>query len=137
MSRNACKTRDGSGKSRSKFFKGVVLLLITSLLSACMVNQPIPPYADTIKNTVTPGTSVRVVTRDSLQRAFVVREVTDDGLVGDDDNIAYPDIKSIESQKIDAGKTGMFVLAGVGVVVLVGYLLFLATGPDIEFNMGN
>lgn len=126
----------GSGRfrSRPRWTRGLALLLLASWLSACTTHHPILPSREAIQTAVQPGSQVRVTTLDQQSRVFVVRKVTDSGLSGDGVTIGYGEIDSIELQEIAAGKTAGLLLLVAGAVVLTGYLLFLANGPDIDFN---
>jgi len=119
-------------KCRRWLWQGSGLLLMVCLLGACTTGYPLVAERESIRQNLEPGSQVHVVTRDGRSRYFVVRQVTEEALVGDEVSIPYRDIESIERREIALDRTAGCLLGGLGVVVLAGYVLFQITGPDLD-----
>ena len=119
-------------KRRRWLWQGSGLMLMVCLLGACTTGYPLVAESESIRQNLDPGSQVHVVTRDGRSRYFVVRQVTEDALVGDAVNIPYRDIESIERREIALDRTAGCLLTGLGIVVLTGYVLFQIKGPDLD-----
>ena len=82
-----------SGKSPplTKLF----LLLLVLELSGCVSLQTIRPLPSFVAAAIAPGDTVKVVTHDSMESTFVVTEITDTALMGNNQNIAFEDIEEL------------------------------------------
>jgi hypothetical protein len=71
----------------------VAMLVLT--LGACASWRPVRPYPDFIRAAIEPGDKVTVTTHESDKLVFVVREISETTLVGDEHQVAFEDIQEI------------------------------------------
>jgi len=68
---------------------------------------------------ITPGDTVRVTTKDGMQREFTVKEATAQQLIGESEKVNFSDITSIERREFSGWKTGGLTMGIVTVVTVI------------------
>lgn len=100
---------------------GVVVLLV--LLCGCRTMQPVE-YGNwaSLAGQVEAGDRVEVVTTDGRALDFVVVEVTDDALVGQDVRVPRGEIAQLRVEAVSKGRTfgAAFGAGAVWILMLVG-----------------
>ena len=74
----------------------LTLVLLVLTLGACATTQPVRPYPSFIEAAIEPGDKVKVTTTKSEKSVFVVAEISKTALIGDEQHIAFEDIRKIE-----------------------------------------
>ena len=121
---------------------GCLLLILGCLTAGCTAMQPLADDARTLRTelrdgeTVRPGDSVRVVTRDGLSRYLVVTALDQNTLKGRPEgvktttavvSIPIDDIVFMEGKKVSVGKTAAYASGlTVGTVLALGVTLVVA-----------
>ena len=99
-----------------------VCLALLVFAAGCSTFQRLPGTdAETVKSQVSVGDSVKITKNNGEKVRFKVSEVSDSGIGGEGQFVAYPDIQEIRSTQISTGAT-------VGVSATVGILLVLLIG---------
>lgn len=120
---------------RRKWKTLLCILLAVTLVSGCTSFQPVHPVPDVMKSQLHTGDNVRVVQRDGELLAFKVLEVGADGLLGQDQSVAYEDIAQIEVKRPDERETLWLVggvLIGVGVLLTIMAIAVSRAGIPVE-----
>ena len=102
--------------------KHMVALIVLLTLAGCVAHKyrdlhyqtgGSPPYKITV------GDTVNILTSDAREHEFKVIEVTDTGIIGEDIEIAYSDIRVARAKQVNTGETVGNWLSSISVAVLV------------------
>ena len=101
--------------------RSIVLLVCMSLATGCTTFKPMAAAnTEVIPSRIKPGDEVRLTTRDGRVREFIIKEVTDKQLVGENESVVdLSDITDIERREFSTGKTVGLVGGIIGVVLLI------------------
>jgi len=94
-----------------------VIFLTLSLISAsCASHTAVYPAPVNIQSVIKPGDTVKIVTKDNEETSFVVVEVTDEAIVGENVKVLFTDITKLEEQTVSAGENfGIITIITLGV----------------------
>lgn len=92
------------------------ILFIASLISvSCASHTAVYPDPVNIKSVIKPGDTVIVMTKDNQETEFVVTEVTDEAIVGENQKVLFTDIAKLQEQTVSAGENfGIITLMTIG-----------------------
>jgi len=97
-------------------------LILLTFTVGCSTFQRLPGTDQaTITSQVAVGDSVKITKNDGEEVRFKVSEITDSGIGGEGQFVAYSDIGEIRSAQFSTGAT-------VGISVMTGFILFLIVG---------
>ena len=114
-----------------------VMFLTLSLISAsCASHTAVYPDPVNIQSVIEPGDTVRIVTKDNEETEFVVVEVTDEAIIGENIRVPLNDITGMEEETVSAGKNALNIVIltlGVASAVILSAPELYSTGfsPDI------
>jgi len=97
-------------------------LILLTFTVGCSTFQRLPGTDQaTITSQVAVGDSVKITKNDGEEVRFKVSEITDSGIGGEGQFVAYSDIGEFRSAQFSTGAT-------VGISVMTGFILFLIVG---------
>ena len=115
----------------------IALFLTIFLISAsCASHTAVYPEPVNIQSVIEPGDTVRIVTKDNQETEFVVTEVTDEDIIGENIRVPLNDITGMEEETVSAGKNALniaILTLGVASAVILSAPELYSTGfsPDI------
>lgn len=94
----------------------IFMFFVVSLISvSCASHTAVYPDPVNIKSVIKPGDTVIVMTRDNQETEFVVSEVTDEAIIGENHKILFADIEKLQEQTVSAGENfGIITLMTIG-----------------------
>lgn len=96
----------------------VAFLILSLILGSCASHDTIPAAPGNIQALIEPGDKVRIVTKDNQENEFVVVEVTDEAIVGENVKIPFDDITKLEEETRNAWEN--IFLISLLTIVFVG-----------------
>ncbi len=98
-----------------KYF--ALMLLVFCLISAsCASHTAVYPEPVNIQSVIQPGDTVKIVTKDNQETEFVVTEVTDEAIVGENQKLLFTDIIKLQEQTVSAGENfGIITMITLGI----------------------
>ena len=104
-------------------------MITAVMLAACTSLQTVPIEAGRAPEGVGPGDEVTVTTMRGEKLEFEVVRVDADALVGEDAQVAFEDIATLEVERPAPGKSAGLVAGGLAIViaVAVGVFFFIVT----------
>jgi hypothetical protein len=81
-----------------------IFLTISLIFASCASHTAVYPEPVNIQSFIKPGDTVRVVTKDNQETEFVVTEVTDEAIIGENHKVLFTDITKLEEQTRSAGE---------------------------------
>lgn len=110
----------------------VALVFVLGLCLACSgcttlqrVQLPAGVTRDSLP-AIKPGDRVEVVLKSGEQKQFRVAAITESGLQGRTDSVAFADIAVLEVRRVHAWRTTGAVLGAVAGVVVVGFAILVS-----------
>jgi len=104
-----------------KYF-AFMLLVFSLILGSCASHTAVYPDPVNIQSVIKPGDTVKVVTKDNQETEFVVTEVTDEAIIGENIRVPLNDITGIEEETVSAGKNAFIItilILGVASAVIL------------------
>ena len=97
-----------------------LLFLIIPFTAACTTMQPMEENLtnEEILNEIQPGNEIRIVTKTGDQHLITVSSVSEEYIIGEEEQFKREDIESIEIKRLTAAGTA----AGLGVGIGIGAL---------------
>ncbi len=94
----------------------IFMLFIASLISvSCASHTAVYPDPVNIQSVIKPGDTVKVVTKDNQETEFVVIEVTDEAIIGENFKVLFTDIEKLQEQTVSAGENfGIITIMTIG-----------------------
>jgi len=91
-----------------KYFS--LMVLVVSLIAAsCASHTAVYPEPVNIQSVIKPGDTVKIVTKDNEETSFVVIEVTDEAIVGENQTVLFTDITKLQEQTVSAGENFLII----------------------------
>ncbi len=98
-----------------KYFT-LILLVFCLILTSCASHTAVYPDPVNIQSVIKPGDIVKIVTEDNQETEFVVTEVTDEAIVGENQKVLFTDITKLQEQTVSAGENfGIITIMTLGV----------------------
>lgn len=119
-----CHTRVGNKMTHKPFF--VFCLSVSLLFASCTTHRSVEANNLNIQTHIQPGDKVRVITKDDKESEFVVTEVTDEAIVGENENLMFSNIAQLEEVSTPNG--AKIILYTLGFTVLVALALVSGAG---------
>jgi hypothetical protein len=86
------------------------IFLTLSLISAsCASHTAVYPEPVNIQSVIKPGDTVKIVTKDNKETEFLVVEVTDEAIVGENETVLFADITKLEEETVSAGENFLII----------------------------
>jgi len=96
----------------------VMLLIVSLLYASCASHTAVYPEPVNIQSVVKPGDKVKIVTKDNEESEFVVLEVTDDAILGENIKVLFTDITKLEEETVSGGENvGIITIMTIGAAV--------------------
>jgi len=93
-----------------------IILVLSFILASCASHTAVYPDPVNIQSVIKPGDTVKVVTKDNQETEFVVKEVTDEAIVGENQKVLFTDIEKLQEQTVSAGENfGIITIMTIGV----------------------
>ena len=108
-----------------------ILLTVLLTSASCVTHESIPPAPGNIQALIQPGDKVRVVTKDNEETEFVVVEVTDEAIVGENEKILFADIEEVEEVKTSNLIKVAFIAVLLAVVVAAALLTSASSSSSL------
>jgi len=90
-------------------------VIFSFLLGSCASHTAVYPDPVNIQSVIKPGDTVIVMTKDNQETEFVVTEVTDEAIVGENQKVLFIDIAKLQEQTVSAGENfGIITLMTIG-----------------------
>ena len=86
-----------------------IFLILCVIFASCASHTAVYPDPVNIQSVIKPGDTVKIVTKDNQETEFVVTEVTDEAIVGENQKILFTDITKFEQQTVSAGENFMII----------------------------
>ena len=101
-------------RSGKYFITSLIVFLL--ILASCASHTAVYPEPVNIQSVIKPGDTIKVVTKDNQEANFVVTEVTDKAIIGENHKILFSDIEKLQEQTVSAGENfGVITLITIGV----------------------
>ncbi len=98
-----------------KYF-ALTLMIFSSIMSSCASHTAVYPDPVNIQSVIKPGNTVKVVTKDNQETKFIVTEVTDEAIIGENQKVLFTDIAKLQEQTVSAGENfgiiSLFIIGG-------------------------
>ena len=91
-----------------KKFK-LIFVILSLVLASCASHVAVHPEPINIQSVIEPGDTVIVVTKDDQEVEFVVVEVTDESIVGENEKVLFTDITKLEEETVSAGENFLII----------------------------
>jgi len=93
----------------------VFFLILTIIATSCTSYEKVRPERINTQTLLRKGDTVRIVTKDKREVEFVVVEVSDEAIIGENEKVLFTDIYLLEEKSGSAGET----------VLHIGYIVFI------------
>ena len=104
--------------SRLALNKFIIFLVLIAFTAGCTTMRPLPAIdAQSLARQISVGDKIKIMRNDNTDITFKVSAVSDEGISGARDFVAYSDIRQVHVSKFSTGKT--VGLAAVFIVVVV------------------
>jgi len=102
------------------FGKGLMLVfMVCNLITAsCASYAKVYPEPIHIQSLITPGDTVKIVTKDNREIEFVVVEVSDEAIIGENETVLFTDISTLEKMNVSAGKNALVITGKILLITL-------------------
>lgn len=120
--------RSRMGKYLRLVRKLLILALIVIVASGCTTMRPVMPEPRASEETLKPGDNVRVFTRDGRVLDFKVKEVTEQRISGEKEEVPFSEIGHIERREFSPWKTTGLAVGGLVVAFAVLLVAGLSSG---------
>ena len=87
------------GKSLAVFF-----LIVAMIATSCASYVKVHPEPVNIQSILKQGDTVKIVTKDNREIEFVVVEVSDEAIIGQNETVLFTDISKLEEMSVSAGE---------------------------------
>ena len=105
--------------SHRPFLRVLMCLAIVSLASACTTMQPLDVSSTAnLANRLDVGDKVEVTRNDGAVMTFKISEMSDTGISGEGQSVAYADIREVKTSKIKVGPT-VGIAVGIAAVAAI------------------
>jgi len=88
----------------------VYLLILAMISTSCASYVKVHPEPVNIQSVVEPGDTVKMVTKDNREIEFVVVEVSDEAIIGENETVYFRDISKLEEMSVSAGKNVLIII---------------------------
>jgi len=96
-------------------FRIMSLLIVPLIFYSCTSHRTIEANNLNIQFHIKPGDKVRVQTKDNQKTEFVVTEVNDEAILGQNQKVLFTDIEKLQKQTVSAGENfGLITLTTIG-----------------------
>ena len=104
--------------SRLALNKFIIFLVLIAFTAGCTTMRPLPAIdAQSLARQISVGDKIKIMRNDNTDITFKVSAVSDEGISGARDFVAYSDIRQVHVSHFSTGKT--VGLAAVFIVVVV------------------
>jgi len=79
------------------------------------------------------GDTVRIVTKDSREIEFVVVEVSDEAIIGENEKVLFTDMSTLEKMNVSAGENALVI---TGKILLISLYVAAVGASAIGSDMG-
>jgi len=97
----------------------VFFLMVAMIATSCASYVKVHPEPINIQSVVKPGDTVKMVTKDNREIEFVVVEVSDEAIIGENETVNFRDISKLEEMSVSAGKN-VLVIIGISAGAAAG-----------------
>ena len=120
--------------SRLALNKFIIFLVLIAFTAGCTTMRPLPATdAQSLARQIAVGDKIKIMRNDNTDITFKVSAVSDEGISGARDFVAYSDIRQVHVSQFSTGKNlGLAAVIIVVVVAEIGRRLPF-TGPALVF----
>jgi len=113
----------------------VMFLTLSLILASCASHTAVYPDPVNIQSVIQPGDTVKIVTKDNQETEFVVTEVTDEYIIGENIKVSLKDITEIEEETVSAGINVLritILTLGIGAAAILSEPMSFSSGISPE-----
>jgi len=111
----------------------VIFLGISVIFASCASHTAVYPDPVNIQSVIQPGDTVKIVTKDNQEIEFVVTEVTDEAIIGENIKVPLNDITEMKEEIVSAGENLLIITiltVGVASAIILSPAIFYAISPE-------
>lgn len=100
-----------------------IIVAFSLILASCASHTEVYPDPVNIQSVIQAGDKVKIVTKDNQEAEFVVIEVNDEYIIGENIKVPLKDITGMKEETVSAGKNALFITiltVGLAGAALVG-----------------
>jgi len=88
----------------------VFLLILAIIATSCASYVKVHPEPKNIQSVVKKGDTVKIVSKDNKEIEFIVVEVSDEAIIGENEKVLFTDITKLEEMTVSAGKNVLIII---------------------------
>jgi len=109
----------------------VFFLMLAMIATSCASYVKVHSEPINIQSVVKKGDTVKIVTEDNKEIEFVVVEVSDEAIIGENEKVLFTDISNLEEMSVSAGEN-VLIIIGITTGAVVEGILDAGQGMSIE-----
>ena len=86
----------------------VFFLILAIIATSCASYVKVHPEPKNIQSVVKKGDTVKIVTEDNKEIEFVVVEVSDEAIIGENEKVLFTDISILEEMNVSSGENILY-----------------------------
>jgi len=131
-----CYLTHGGRIMRIHEYFATIIVVFSLILASCASHTAVYPDPVNIQSVIQPGDTVKIVTKDNQETEFVVAEVTDEAIVGENIEVPLNDIMGMKQETVSAGENALIItiltLGVASAAILSPPLPYAETRPESE-----
>jgi len=96
----------------------VFLLIVAMIATSCASYVKVHPEPVNIQSVLKQGDTVKIVTKDNREIEFIVVEVSDEAIIGENETVLFTDISTLEKMSVSAGKNTLVITGKILLITL-------------------
>jgi len=103
----------------------VFLLILAIIATSCASYVKVHSEPINIQSLLKKGDTVRIVTKDNREIEFIVIEVSDEAIIGENEKVLFTDIFILEEMSVSAGENAGIVIGTTAGAAAGGFLYYV------------
>jgi len=88
----------------------VFFLIVAMIATSCASYVKVHPERINIQSVLKQGDTVKIVTKDNREIEFIVVEVSDEAIIGENETVLFTDISKLEEMSVSAGENVLIII---------------------------